>query len=123
MFSLTIAFGPAGGAWRLLYQDETKAKQAFDLVTGDAQTVTLVDEFGQHAFVKLFTVHAAMLENMKLSQLANIELALHQARTQAKGEEMAQSDQVLKSASFRRGSPAIVNPMGGMIPGNGRFPS
>jgi len=48
-----------------------------------------------------------MLENLDESQLAYIEMALHQARVQAKANERAQSDSVLRNA--KRG-PAVITP-------------
>jgi len=56
-----------------------------------------------------------MLEDMEKSKLAHIERGLHQARTQAKAQQAATQDPVLKSAAMMRG-PAMIDPMG-----NSRF--
>lgn len=121
MYSLTIAFGPVGMSWRLLYNSEETARAAYAGLGKDgSDKVLLIDDFGQCACIALNGIHGVMLEDLQKSMLAQIELALHQTRTQIKGEETAASDQVIKNARFRQGSPAIVSAMGG-IPHNGRF--
>lgn len=114
MFSLTISFGPQGAPWVLMWKSEEPAKKAYDCVvtTRPLESVELVDDFGQTCRIWGDSIHGVMLENLELSKLAHIERALHQARMQAKGQEAAENDQVLKAARFRSG-PGVITPMGG----------
>ena len=116
MYALTISFGPVGTIWTLLYKEEESAAAAKAQLYSTFDDVT--DDFGQRITINRETVHGVMVEDMAQSSLAHIERALHQARTQAKGQEMAETDVMLKSARLRQGGPGIINPMG-MQP-NGR---
>ena len=118
MFSLTIAFGPGNGMWTLMWREKEKADAAWDalaLAKAANAVLQISDEFGQECVSEIAAVHGAMLEDLNLSKLAHIERALHQARVQAEGQTMAESDHVLRAARARQGS-AILTPG---IPGNG----
>ena len=126
MFSLTISFGPGPTMWTLMWRDETKAKEAADKlrhgVDGRYNTIgginpqyaALEDEFGQQADVKFSEIHGFMFEDMELSKLAHIERALHQARTQAQGQQAAENDQVLRVQRARSGPAVLMPGMNGM---------
>ena len=123
MYLLTVVFGPSPTPWSLLFEKPKLADKAFaDLETakhkalsGIDGVVTISDEFGQHASIDVASIHGFMLEDMEKSKLAHIERGLHQARTQAKAQQAATQDPVLKSAAMMRG-PAMIDPMG-----NSRF--
>ena len=121
MFSLTISFGPGPVMWTMMWRDREKAEAAWNAVAISKATesvLKLTDDFGQDAIIEITTIHGIMLEDMELSKNAHIERALHQARMQAKGQEMAESDQILRAARARQGGPGILTPMGPM---NGGF--
>jgi hypothetical protein len=128
MFSIAITFGPAASMWVLMYKTEENAQSAWTVLQGTPREATLVgykttpveviDDFGQTIRVNPDVISGMMLEDMHKSQLAHIERALHQARMQAKGSEMAANDHVLRNARAQQG-PGIITPG---IPGNGRFP-
>jgi len=122
MYCLTICFGPAATTWALMFKTKEEAQTQYDHVTTvleetDSNRVVLTDDFGQRTSLDSNTVHGVMLEDLSLSKLAHIERALHQARMQAEGQKMAQTDPALVHAA--RG-PNIISPMMG---GNGRFPT
>lgn len=128
MFSLTISFGPGPTMWTLMWRDKEKADAAYDNyahgvpvnIENDSLVLDLTDDFGQRARIHRADIHGVMLEDMDQSKLAHIERALHQARTQAKGQEMASADSTLRAAAARQaGGPSILTPG---IPGNGMFP-
>ena len=113
---LTIVFGPSPTPWALLFKNPEAADRALiDLKTAKAANtgiVDIVDDFGQRAIIEVQTIHGFMLEDMEQSKLAHIERGLHQARTQARANQMAQGDPVLKNAAMMQG-PAMLSPMGG----------
>lgn len=125
MHSLTICFGPTGTIWTLLFKTEEKAAELYSSylsckAVGDGARGTLLastDDFGQAFAVDLDLINGVMLENMDESQMAQIERGLHQARTQAKAETRAMSDEVIKGAMrAKQMGPAVMSP----VPG-GRF--
>jgi hypothetical protein len=116
MYCLTICFGPVATTWALMFKTEEKAVQVLQFVNEHVDG-SFTDDFGQTIALKTSELHGAMLEDLSLSKLAHIERALHQARMQAEGQKMAQTDPALVHAA--RG-PNIISPMMG---GNGRFPT
>ncbi len=126
MHLLTIVFGPTPTPWALLFKTPEAADKTFiDLevakktaiaVEGIAPTISVADDFGQRATLDVKSIHGFMLEDMEQSKLAHIERGLHQARTQARANQMAQGDPVLKNAAMMQG-PAMLSPMGN----SGRF--
>jgi hypothetical protein len=132
MFSLTIVFGPGPMVWTLMFKTEEKLKfvleeLAFRSTDGHAshkEAFCVTDDFGQNCAIRDAQVHGFMSENLEQSKLAHIERALHQARTQAKGAEIADSDPVLAQARRRaQGGMPIMQPMPTGFSPNGRFPS
>jgi hypothetical protein len=125
MFSLTIVFGPGPMVWTLMFKTEEAAKSAKGKLDDEMQEyVWLEDDFGQNCTITAKSISGYMLENMERSKLAHIERALHQARTQAKGAEIADSDPVLAQARRRaQGGMPIMQPMPTGFSPNGRFPS
>lgn len=115
MYLLTIVFGPVPTPWALLFQKPEAADKTFmDLETAKkekAPTVSVADDFGQRATIDTVFIHGFMLEDMEKSKLAHIERGLHQARTQARAQQQAAADPVLKNAAMMQG-PAMLNPMG-----------
>ena len=124
MFSLSVIF--ATQSLRLLYQKEESARRDFDLVQAamkrDKTTqfsahdaIELTDDFGQKLQVKADSLHGQMFEDLERTKLANIEYALHGARTQAGAQRAAEADPTLRATRMGQG-PAIISPMG-----NGRL--
>jgi hypothetical protein len=123
MFSLTIVFGPGPMVWTLMYKTEEKAQQHKSFINEHKDSrVQLYDDFGQECTINSEDIHGFMLEDLEQSRLAHIERALHQARTQAKGAEIADNDPVLKQARHRaQGGMPMIQPMSSFRP-NGGFP-
>ena len=117
MYCLTICFGPANTPWALMFKTQEAAEAALHKSVAPGLKIIIEDDFGQRAYFSTTAIHGLMLEDLSLSKLAHIERALHQARMQAEGQKMAQTDPALMHAA--RG-PNIISPMMG---GNGRFPT
>lgn len=112
MFCITLALSNNPAVWTLLYKDEAKATEAFSKVPQQAgDSATLTDDFGQIAKVKGGNIAAALFENLEESKMAHVERALHNARTQAKAQQMATNDPILRTARMAHG-PDVFNPIG-----------
>ncbi len=121
MFTLTISFGPGPMVWTLMFKTEENLRESYSKWT--SETIMLKDDFGQECHLNPEECHGWMIEDLEQSKLAHIERALHQARTQAKGAELAEADVTLRAARARaQGQMPILQPMPGGF-GNGRFPS
>lgn len=116
MFAITVAHGVQ--SWRLLYKTEEKAADHFsDLTAPVDKTVgfsaathkNFMDDFGQRAHFRLDAITGVMYENLDESKLANIELGLHQQRTQVGFQQRAESDPTIRAAQRNRG-PAVIDP-------------
>lgn len=116
MHSLTICFGPAATTWALLFKEEAKAVELYNNYTTDKVESAIgcfiaADDFGQALTLEFKNIHGMMLEDMDLSQLAAVERGLHQARTQAKAETKAMTDEVIKNAiRAKQQGPAVYQP-------------
>lgn len=119
MFAITVSHGVQ--AWRLLYKTEEKAEEIYNRLavpidkTMDFNVTTRIaaeDDFGQRATFKVADITGVMLENLDESKLANIEMGLHQQRTQVGFQQRAESDPTIRAASQRRG-PAVIDPTAG----------
>lgn len=126
MFSLTIVFGPGPMVWTLMFKTREAAEVAVEIIevakkNGD---IHAEDDFGQKCKINPNELHGYMLEDLEQSRLAHIERALHQARTQAKGTELADADPVLRQARMKaQGGLGMIQPVPGGMMTNGRFPS
>jgi len=115
MYLLTVVFGPMATQWALLFKTKEAAEKAHETASmvpfqNHSPThfhINLEDDFGQRLRIAGAAVHGVMLEDMAASQLAHIERALHQAKMQAKGNKIAQTDPELREAA--RG-PAVLSP-------------
>ena len=126
MFSLTIVFGPGPMVWTLMFKNAdaaiAAAKNCQDNST--SETFETTDDLSQSVVISRTQIHGVMLEDLEQSKLAHIERALHQARTQAKGSEIADNDPILKQARHRaQGGMPMIQPMPAGYGPNGRFPS
>lgn len=116
MFSLTVVFGAASTPWVLLYKTKEAADVALTAYRADKTTTfessdfTATDDFGSTISVKRASIHGILFEDMDLSKMSSIERGLHNARTQAKAEQMAHADPVLKTAAMQRGGNAMLSP-------------
>jgi hypothetical protein len=108
MYSLSIHFGPSPVPAQFLFKDENKATIAYDLA-GNALDFEIKDDFGQHGKFSRADIHAVVLEDMDLGEESRIQRGLSQARGQAKANERAKSDPILKAAMNQRG-PGVLTP-------------
>ncbi len=110
MHRLTIIFGAAGINWAFLFRQKETADACIEArLASPANNWVITDDFGQHAEIKSSEVLGYMLEDMNLSRMAAVETGLHQARVQAKAQEMAKSDPILRTA-MRGNSPGVLTP-------------
>ncbi len=125
MFRITVALIDYPTPWGLFFETPEGAEKTWNELTASPIThhspsgkLTLADEFGQIALVDRSRIAGAMFEDLDKSMLAHIEYGLHNARTQAKAQQRAVNDPILKTAALTRGQgPGIFNP----VPGNGSF--
>lgn len=117
MFSLTIAFGETPAMWRLLFKTEEAARAAYSQLTYDPNTrrpsINAIDDFGQSCCAN--EIIGCMLEDLNQSKIANVEMMLHNARTQAQAQIQARSEPALRQAGG--GGPGVFVPN----MGNGRL--
>ena len=110
MFCVNVAIGNT--VWRLLFKDEEKAQAAFQLTRNREGAITfLEDDFGQKLYFPIASLHGSMFEDLDKAKMANVELFLHQQRTQALATKAAQSDPGLRASSAMAG-PRMLDPMG-----------
>ena len=98
--------------WSLLFKDKEKADEVYknlDIVTVSGDPVQVEDQFGQRFTFKGASIDGIMYDDMSVSQLAYIERALHQARTQAKAQTRANTDPEMRGANAMHG-PAVLRP-------------
>jgi hypothetical protein len=136
MHSLTIAFGEGQMmCWRLLFTNVENAQAAWDRIASPAlqlsqhpdhaQTlrehgvgtfntptlpIQITDDYGQTVMIKPVDIKGAMFEDMANSQLADIAMRLHGARTQAMTVSQVNADPklrigVVQPATFNGGFP------------------
>lgn len=116
MFSLTIVFGPVPTPWVLLFKTKEALDTALQAYRSDKTTsfesgdLAITDDYGATVSLRRTSIHGIMAEDMELSKMNAIERGLHQARTQARAEQMASSDPILKAASMRHGGNAMLSP-------------
>jgi hypothetical protein len=119
MFCISIPIEGQPLIWTLLYENEDAAKKAWSTMADSTQDVILLaDDFGQIARIKSARLSVALFEDLKMSMLAHAQRALHNARTQAKAQQLAANDPVLKAAAMMQG-PAVFNPVNGGMPRHG----
>lgn len=113
MFALNIALGNT--AWRLLFKTEETARVAFaKLEEHSAEEARIEDEFGQTVIVQAGSLHGLLFEDMNKTKMAHVEIALHNARTQALATKTAQADPGLRASSMMNG-PSMIDPMGAIM--------
>lgn len=119
MFSITLFVSPTTPIVLLYKSEETlnKAIAAYDsfdqmvMSGGSVVVVKLEDDFGQKLRVQK-PVPALLIQDLKMSQQADIERGIHQAVTQAKAQERAKTEPALQSAIRAAQGPAVLSPMG-----------
>ena len=119
MYSLSIAIGAM--SWRMLYQDEEKAKTAYAaLKDTTVPAVEIADDYGQVGVFKtgMGVLPAVMLEDMDKSKMAEIDIAIHRQKVQMLAQKMAAADPAIRAAQMGAGLQPL-SPMGG----NGFRPS
>jgi|SRR5208337_3440856 len=112
MYSLTVTFGPGPTVWRFLFRDKARA-EGYNAIPSmmPNQDLRIEDDFGQCGDIKAAQIHGRMLENLDESLIAYVEMALHNARVQAKAQSRAEGDPTI---NMQRRGPAVLTPnMGG----------
>jgi hypothetical protein len=119
MFSLTICFGPASTPWILLFKEEEKAKAIYNdyvscsVLPSGNNSVIAADDFGQAVAIPLSQINGMMLDDMDQSKQAYIERGLHNARAQARAQQLAAADPTIRAAAQ---GPAVMSPFPGGAP-------
>lgn len=110
MHSLTICLGLT--SWTLLFKTEERSKSAYELFSNPlVENLIVTDDFGQCINAKASSIHGFVLEDMETSQGAAVERGLHQARAQAKAQERAMADPIIKESIRRQQmGPAVYQP-------------
>lgn len=117
MYSLSIFFGPSPVPAQFLFKDIEKAKTAYntyvDFKASSAINGILIgaDDYGQAFAIDFEDIHAVILEDMDLGEESRIQRGLSQARGQAKANERAKNDPMLRAMMNSQG-PAILSPGG-----------
>lgn len=106
MYSVAVVFGPTATMWVFLFKNKDSAETAANLLGYDgddpAVPVTITDDFGQSAVINPASIHAFMLEDMTESAEGAIARGIHQAKTQARGNQLASADPELRAAVNRQ---------------------
>lgn len=111
MFCITVKFKNEPSVWTFMYKTEEACTAAGANTKTTGTSFTLVDDFGQCGLIDKASVAGTLVEDLDKSMLAHVERGLHNARTQAKAETIAASDEVLKAAAARKQrGPAIYSP-------------
>jgi len=112
MHRLTIVFGNAGINWAFMFRQKETADACIQAHrSSPVGNWTITDDFGQYAEIKATEIQGYMLDDMNLSRMAAVETGLHQARVQAKAQEMAKSDPILRVAMrMSSNSPGVLTP-------------
>lgn len=113
MFSISVAIGPTNLVWVLLFKSKEAADKARSELGAAAGVIATSDDYGQQLSARADAVNAILFENLDETRAAYIERALHQARTNAKTQQLAQADPALRMA---QAGPSVLSPMG-----NGRY--
>jgi hypothetical protein len=118
MHMLTVVFGPTGGSWAFMFKEsgaDSAVQKIVDALYHRTSTpfVAINDDYGQSACILNEEIHGWMLEDLEISKIGQIERGLHQARVQAKAQELAGQDPLLRQARMasQRGGP-MLSPMG-----------
>ncbi len=115
MYSLSIHFGPSPVPMQFLFKEEEKAGEAYnayvDFKVNRAEGGILIgtDDFGQSFAIPFDEIHGITLEDMDLGEESRIQRGLSQARGQAKANERARTDPLLRQAMNGQG-PAVLTP-------------
>ena len=113
MHCITIAMRDTNApVWTLMFKTEETCEAAWAVLTSEAKSVGVLDDFGQIIQVERSCIAALLREDLDQSLMAYAARALHNTRAQAKAQTMAMSDPALKVAAISRGSPAIHSPFG-----------
>jgi hypothetical protein len=118
MHQLTVVFGDNGGSWAFQYKDANGAITAVQTIMDAMVHKTLgpfariADDFSQVAYINTDEIVGWLSEDCEISKIGQIERGLHQARVQAKAQELAGQDPLLRQARIanQRSGP-VLSPM------------
>lgn len=115
MFTISVVFGKVLQPWVFLYKNGDAARERYNaLMAPENLVVSIADDYGQEASFNAAEIAGVLFENLDMSATGQIERGLHQARTQIKGNQMAEADPVLKTASLVRPGNGVMFPPGPM---------
>ncbi len=115
MYSLTIHFGPNAIMWQFLFKEEDKAGLVYnaymDYKASHAEKGMLIgaDDFGQSFAIPIEEISGMLIEDIELMEEARILRSLADARAQAKLQQRARTDSVIRSAQQQT---PVLQPMG-----------
>lgn len=109
MYSLSIHFGPSPMPAQFLFKSRDKVDDAINLALTGAE-FSITDEFGQFGFFMKGSVHAVISEDLEAGEEARIQRGLSNARGQAKANERAKADPVLRQAMLQQQKPSMLTP-------------
>jgi len=110
MHNIAVMIGP-GAVWMFLYKEEAGALKVLeDFENAEPDTIIQIkDDFGTTGRVRKTAVHGILYEDIQRTALSGIERSLHTARTNARLQQMANTDPTLKMAAMMNG-PNMVSP-------------
>ncbi len=114
MHCLSIVFNAGSPVmWKLLFREQERANTVVARFTEAPASgaIYLSDDFGQQVVVNRESLAGWMLEDLDQSKLAHIEMSLHEAKTRAMANKMAQADPGLRTSQMMQGMPQF-SPMG-----------
>ena len=114
MFCVTVALGST--AWRLMFKEEEKARAALAALKPlpiGPNYIEVEDDFGQVCVAVSGSINGLMFEDLDKAKLANVELYMHQQRTQLMAQKAAANDPAIRAANSSRGLQTL-SPMAGM---------
>lgn len=95
MFNVTISFD--GGQWHFMFKDEERARALLaELIASTNDYIIIGDEFGAEAVIFRNIIRAIIIEDLSKSGEAQIERSMVNARNQAKFQNKAQSDTLVR---------------------------
>ena len=113
MFNVMISFGPSGNQWLFMFE---KKESALKIRTDHTQAklhdkmLVIVDDYGNEAEIMPHSIYGILIEDLTKVGDAAIERSLYQARAQAKGQNKAQNDPLLKLSAPMMQMPGMNGP-------------
>lgn len=111
MYSVSVLFGSGSASWIFMFKSKEAAEAARDLVlTGNEELASIADDFGQCAHFRPESMTGILVEDMSATAEASIARGLHQAKMQARANDLANADPALLAAAARQRGGGILQP-------------